>query len=136
MPNLRGQKVLLVEDEPLVALLLEDIIEGFGGSVAASASSLTRALELARTDEFDLAILDINLRGEMSYPAAELLSRMGVAVILVTGYARDTVPATLRFAPVLQKPYSAQDIGRAIDSVLDLSPRHTVTSYQAGDLAG
>lgn len=136
MPNLHGQRVLLVEDEPLVALLLEDIIEGFGGSVAASASSLPRALERARAEEFDLAILDINLRGEMSYPAAELLSRHGVAVILVTGYARDTIPSSLRFAPVLQKPYSAQDIGRAIDSVLGISPRPSVTSYQASDLAG
>ena len=118
MPPLTGRNLLIVEDEPLVGMLLADMVEDLGGTVVAQASSFDAALTAAARDGLDLAILDVNLRGQMSYPVAEKLVARGVPIIFVTGYARETIPFALRHIQILQKPYSAQNIARAAEAVL------------------
>jgi CheY-like chemotaxis protein len=116
---LRGTKVLIVEDEPLIALLLEEMMEDLGVRVTERAATLDQAHEAAQRDGFDAAILDINLHGRMCYPAAEELAQRGVPVVLVTGYARESVPLTLANAVVVSKPYQAGQIASALRRVLE-----------------
>jgi CheY-like chemotaxis protein len=118
MTDLSGRRILIAEDEALVRLLLEDILVGFGALTVEACSCMADCKLIIATCEFDAAVLDINLRGDMSYPLAEILARKGIPVVLVTGYARDEVPAVLRSVPVIQKPYTAQEVGRAIASVM------------------
>jgi len=118
--GLAGKRVLIVEDEPIIALLLEDMIDELGMTVSARASTLAEARELAEAPSFDAAILDINLHGQMSYPAAELLARQGVPLVFVSGYARDRMPPLLANAPLVPKPYQPHQIAAALASVLGL----------------
>ncbi|WP_210526639.1 response regulator [Rubellimicrobium arenae] len=118
MSELIGKRVLIVEDEPIISMLLEDMIDDLGMTVSARAATLAEARELARVNVCDAAILDINLRGQMSYPAAEILALRGVPLVFVTGYARDQVPPLLANAPVLPKPYQADQIAAALATVL------------------
>jgi len=89
-------------------------------TVSARVSTLAEARELARSPGFDAAILDSNLHGQMSYPAAELLARQGVPLVFVSGYARDGVPPVLANAPLVPKPYQPHQIAAALASVLGL----------------
>lgn len=123
MEGLAGKRVLIVEDEPIIAFLLEDMIDDLGMTVAGRASTLEEARELARAPSYDAAIMDINLHGQMSYPAAELLARQGVPLVFVSGYARDGVPPGLANAPLVAKPYQPHQIAAALASVLGLRER-------------
>lgn len=113
--------MLIVEDEPLVAMLLEDILAGLEIEVAGLAANLPDALRSADDARYDAAILDINLQGRMSYPAAHRLVQAGIPILFVTGYAAECIPAELRNVPVVAKPYRADQIGRALRQVLGLS---------------
>lgn len=114
-------KLLLVEDEPLIAFLLQDIVRELGFEVEGVAGSLSLAIELAtaKADSIDAAILDINLNGVMSYAAAEALVERGVPVIFVTGYAAEDAPPSLAHLKVLRKPYDSAHIAQALADVLD-----------------
>jgi len=101
---LYGQRVLVVEDDPLTALALRESLEGAGAEIAGVAGSVSDALALADRQP-SVAVLDINLGGEMSYPVAERLLADAVPVLLTTGYdVRSVVPEALRMLPTLQKP--------------------------------
>lgn len=115
---LRGQRVLLVEDEPMVAIMLEDMMADLGVEVVATAMTLKDAQQAASLDGLDAAILDINLKGEMSYPAGEILVRRGIPMILVTGYARHDPPQSLARVPIIPKPYRVEQIARALAQVV------------------
>lgn len=118
MPVLSGRHVLVVEDEPIVAMLLEDMLNDLGLGVAAFARTLPNAMKAAETCACDAAILDINLKGEMSYPAAEKLAQAGVPIVFVTGYARQQPPESLRHAQVLLKPYGIHELAGALHRAL------------------
>ena len=115
-----GRQVLLVEDETLVAMLLEDMIVDLGGTVVGSASRLERALEMARDGaiEIDLAVLDVNLGGAEAFPVAEALVERGVPFAFSTGYGNSGLPAAWRDRPTLQKPFTQEQVmavlGRAL----------------------
>jgi CheY-like chemotaxis protein len=105
-----GARVLVVEDEAMLAMMLEDMLAELGHAVVASAGSLEQAEALIRRGGFDLAVLDVNLAGRPSYPLAELLRERGVPFLFATGYGRGGLPEAWKEAPVLQKPFSQQQL--------------------------
>lgn len=114
MTALRGKRILIVEDEPIVAMAVEDILLDLGCDVVGPAYSLNQALSLIESETFDAAVLDINLHGERSYPAAETLASMGVPFAFATGYAPDRSHFDPSLAPVLQKPYSRSQLEKLL----------------------
>jgi CheY-like chemotaxis protein len=114
--KLQGLRVLVVEDEALVSMLLEDMLADHGCEVAATASRIGQALELVRDGgpEFDAAILDVNLGGEPIFPVAEALAERGLPFVFATGYGAGGLPEVWRARPTLQKPFSHDDVGKAL----------------------
>jgi PAS domain S-box-containing protein len=110
MANCR--RVLLVEDEALVAMMIQECLTEYGHSVVGPISRAAEALAAAKQGEFDAAILDINLSDGMAYPVAEILSQRGVPFAFVTGYEADTVDERFSNVPVLQKPIERQMLQR------------------------
>ena len=109
---LAGLRVLVVEDETLVAMLLEDMLGDMGCEVAATASRIAQAVELARDPglAFDVAILDVNVAGESITPVAQALSERPTPFVFATGYGESGVPEAFRGRPVLQKPFGMADV--------------------------
>jgi PAS domain S-box-containing protein len=99
-----GRRVLLVEDEALVAMMIQDFLTESGHYVIGPISNAFDAMEAARTSGYDAAILDINLGDGMAYPVADILSARGVPFVFVTGYEADTIDNRFSGVPVLQKP--------------------------------
>ena len=104
---LYGLRVLIVEDELLLGLALHDDLESLGCAVIGPFGTLAQAEEEARRNAFDVAILDINLHGEMVYPLADDLSRRGIPFLFLTGYAAASVPDAFKAAPHVPKPYNS-----------------------------
>ena len=102
--------VLLVEDEELIAMLMEDLLEESGCRVAATAGRLDEALRMARSGDFDLAFIDLNLRGTPAWPLAELLRARGIPFAFVTGYGTADTARTYADVPVLQKPLDRKSV--------------------------
>lgn len=107
---LSGLRVLVVEDEVMISLVLCDMVSDFGGTVAAAAGWLPKALELARYGVFDLAILDINLHGANAGEVADVLKSRGVPLVFATGYGESGIPPHLKDWPVVAKPYAEKDL--------------------------
>ncbi len=116
--SLQGRKVLIVEDEPLVAVLLEEILEEFGCSVVGPAAQLDQALELAGSADVDLAVLDVNLGGQPVFPVARVLSDRGVRFVFATGYGAGGLPPEWSHVPALQKPYTLDQVQQALGAVI------------------
>lgn len=110
---LKDVRVLIVEDEALVAMLLEDMLQDLGCTLAGSASTVEQAVEAAQGD-LDVAILDMNLAGRPSLPVAEALAGRGKPFIFATGYGEGGVPEEWRGRPTLQKPFSMRDVETAL----------------------
>lgn len=111
--------VLVVEDEAVVAIDLEFALEEMGHSVI-GAGRLSEAMSAVQSSDFDLAILDVNLNGEPSYPVASVLEQKGVPFVFVTGYGVDGLDENWRQARVLQKPIQRDALARLLQ---DVSPR-------------
>jgi CheY-like chemotaxis protein len=117
---LSGLRLLVVEDEAMVAMMLEDMLSDLGCVVAGSAGNITRGLAFAEDDDFalDAAVLDINLGGEKVFPVAERLVIRGVPFVFATGYGRDGVTEAFARAPVLSKPFDHRALEAALISAL------------------
>lgn len=103
---LAGLQVLIVEDEVLVSMLLADLLDEFGCTVAGQAATVGEALEfLAAHDDFDAAILDVNLGGEKVFPVADLLNDHHVPFVFSTGYGPADLAQRYPGRPLLFKPY-------------------------------
>ena len=115
-----GQKrrVLVIEDEALVAMLIEDMICDSGGEVIGSASKLEDALVLAHETQADVALLDINLGGALAYPVAEVLRQRGVPIVFATGYGSAGVIERFEDCPILDKPFDQRSLEQAIHAIL------------------
>jgi CheY-like chemotaxis protein len=98
-------RVLIVEDETLVAMLLEDMLADLGCTVVGPATRVASAVELARAETFDVAILDVNVAGEEIYPVAEVLSERDIPFVFATGYGNGGVSEMWRDRPTVQKPF-------------------------------
>jgi CheY-like chemotaxis protein len=112
-----GKRVLIVEDELMIRMLLEGMLTDLGHSVAAEAGGLDEAMELAKQAEFDLAVLDVNLNGTPVTPVVEILVERGVPFIFASGYGQRGLPEAYRTAPILQKPFQADALEDAIKAV-------------------
>ncbi len=112
-----SKRVLIVEDEPLIAAHLEQLLVEAGHHVIGPASSVSAAVRLALTEDLDFAILDVNLGGEHSFPIADLLAGKSVPFLFSTGYAsRAGLPERFREAVLLTKPCDARDLLRRINT--------------------
>lgn len=111
-----GLRVLVVEDEAAIAMLLEDMLLDLGSEVVGPAGRLGQALTLAETETFDLAILDVNLAGEPIYPVVEVLERRGIRFVFSTGYGSGGIEPAWQGRPVLQKPFSQAELELALSA--------------------
>lgn len=111
-PALVGLRVLIVDDEALVAMLLEDMVADLGCELAGSAGRIAQALELVADPavRFDVAVLDVNVAGESITPVAQAAVDRGAAVVFATGYGESGVPEAFRGRPTLQKPFGLPDV--------------------------
>jgi len=118
--TLRGVRVLLVEDEALVAMLVEDMLADEGCDVVASAPRLDEALTHAENLalEIDVAILDLNLAGENTFGVAAALARRNIPFAFATGYGAGGLPPEWRGRPTLQKPFTAGDVTAVLNKAL------------------
>ena len=103
-----ARRVLVVEDEALVAMMIQDFLTENGHAVIGPISRASEALLAANEGDFDAAVLDINLGDGMIYPVAEILAKRGVPFVFVTGYEADTIDDQFSEVPVLQKPIERQ----------------------------
>lgn len=103
-PPSGSARILVVEDEYLLADALADGLTALGAQVVGPAGGLAEALALAAEAEIDGAVLDINLRGEMVFPLADALAVRGVPYVFATGYGRESIPVRHQGAPTLSKP--------------------------------
>jgi CheY-like chemotaxis protein len=113
-----GRSIFIVEDESVVAMLIEDFLEELGCEVAGVASRLDEAVEKVSALSFDAAIVDINLNGHQTYPLAELLQKKGCPFVFATGYGNTTLPKALNGVPVISKPFDKHDLKKALTSAL------------------
>ena len=111
-----GKTILIVEDEPLIAMMLEDFLESLGHAVIGTCESVEDALARVTAGGFDLAIIDVQLKdGKQVWPVADRLAESGTPFILATGGHVDPPPAKHAAAPVLCKPYTIDAIGPALE---------------------
>ena len=114
LPPTTRRRVLVVEDEILIGMLLEDMLDDLGYRVAASASRFEEAARLAGESEIDLAILDVNLNGQEVYPVADILARRGIPFLFATGYGERGLPQAHQHRPTLQKPFQQEALERQL----------------------
>lgn len=120
-----GRRVLLVEDEALVAMLLEDLLADMDCTIVAVASRIDAAMVAAQTLDFDLAILDVNLDGHETYPVADVVAARNLASVFVTGYGPAGLRECYRHLQVLTKPFREADLRRIVETALAAAlPQH------------
>lgn len=114
---LEGKAILVVEDEPMIAMMLDDLLTDLGCSVVGPALNLAEAQNLVGMSACDAAIVDLNLNGTMAHPLVEALVKKGVPVIVATGYGGDAsdLPSGCR---VLAKPYTIQHVEQMLGACL------------------
>lgn len=115
--KLQGKRVLVVEDEVLLAMMLEDVFTDAGAHVVGPAATVEQALALIEAEVIDVALLDVCLRDQRSDPVAEILRQRGVPYVLATGY-NNPQGAELASAPTLQKPYRFVEVEAALLAAL------------------
>jgi CheY-like chemotaxis protein len=108
----RKQRVLIVEDEIIVALFLEDVLAELGYDIAGVESRVDEAL--ARARDYDMAVLDVHLNGKPVFDFADRLAELGTPFIFATGYGERGIPERHRGRPVLQKPFATADLRAAL----------------------
>ncbi|TLX55717.1 response regulator [Stutzerimonas nosocomialis] len=121
MTEFVGVRVLVVEDEGAIAMLIEDLLEELGCTVVASVARLGAACEAARSAEIDLAMLDVNLAGQLVFPVAEILRDRDIPFLFSTGYGASGIPSEFDGCQVLRKPFSDSDLRDKI--ALAVKPR-------------
>lgn len=112
--EVKGYRILVVEDEGLVAMLLEDMLADLGHLVVATVGTLEKASKAAAESAIDFAVLDLNLNGQETYGLAETLSGRGIPFVFATGYASTGVRQDWQHVPVVQKPFQLSDLERAL----------------------
>ncbi len=111
-----GKRVLVIEDELMIRMLLQDMLSDLGHTLAGEAGRIDEAMTLARQGEFDVAILDVNLNGQPISPVVEVLVKRGLPFVFATGYGARGVPEPYRQSPTLQKPFQTEALARAIEA--------------------
>jgi CheY-like chemotaxis protein len=112
--GLTGLRILLVEDEAMIAMLVEDMLIDSGATVVGPAGGVSEALGVISRERIDGALLDVNLGGEQSFEIADALAAKSIPFVFVTGYGGGAVRERYPEAPTLQKPFVSTDLERAI----------------------
>lgn len=121
--SLAGLNVLIVEDEALVALNLETMLEDLGCQVVGPVMRLDRLDDMISAPlRADAAILDVNIGGKEIFPLAQRLAALGVPLVFATGYGRAGLPEAWHGWPILQKPYSLEEIVRGLMQAMETRP--------------
>ncbi|RDE06483.1 response regulator [Sphingomonas aracearum] len=111
-------RILIVEDEPLIAMMLEDFLDLLGKRVAGTAETVEDALALVAEGDVDAAILDVNLRGgQKSWPIADALAEQGIPFLFATGGTQDSIAPEHQNRPTLSKPFTMDGVTRALDGL-------------------
>ena len=118
-PVTASRTILIVEDEPLISMMLEDFLDSLGHTIAGICESVPDAMARVNEGGFDVAILDVNLKGERIWPVADRLIEMGVPYVLATGGHIEPPPAAHASAPVLSKPFTIDAIEPALTEACD-----------------
>ncbi len=118
MKTLSSLKVLVVEDEALVSMLVEDMLTDMGCTIVGPAAEIEEALRLAGSAEIDAALLDVNLGGRPIFPVADLLKTRGVPFAFASGYGEAGLSEDHRGSTVLQKPFREADLRRVLEGLV------------------
>lgn len=110
MGELGRQRVLVVEDDPFVALELENLLTDHGFEVVGPTSSIAAAQSALAAGSVHGALLDVNIKGELVFPVADALAAAGVPFVLLSGYTADTLPPAYRDRPFIGKPYGGKEL--------------------------
>lgn len=116
--NGAGRRILVVEDEAAIAMLLEDMLLDLGYETVGPIGRLAPAMEIAEREPLHAAIVDVNVAGEVVYPLVEILARREVAFVFSTGYGRPGIEEPWRDRPVLPKPFSQEELALAIEAAI------------------
>jgi two-component sensor histidine kinase len=116
--GLSGRRVLVVEDEVMVAWTLEDMLAELGCTVVGPAARVDQALAMIEAEAVDAVVLDVNLNGEKSYPVADALAARGVPFVFSTGYNKNNLHTGCLGFPMLQKPFERSQLGDALAKLL------------------
>jgi CheY-like chemotaxis protein len=114
----QAKRILIVEDEMMIRMLLEDMLGELGYTVAAEVGRIDEALDAVKNGGFDVAILDVNLNGENTAPVAEALAARGTPFVFATGYGEHGLPEAFRDRPTLKKPFQMDGLDRSLQSAL------------------
>jgi CheY-like chemotaxis protein len=114
----RVLSILLVEDEAMIRMMVTDMVEELGHRVAAETGSMDEATKLARSADFDLAIIDMNLNGAMTFPIADTIAERNIPFFFASGYASTRATDAHRQELVLQKPFTVDRLEAAIDQAM------------------
>jgi two-component sensor histidine kinase len=117
LERIRARRILILEDEPLVAMMMAEFIEDLSGTVIGPFASIREA-SAGLNGELDAALLDVNVGSELAYPIAEELARLGIPVIFVTGYQANSIDPRFAQAPVLTKPIEQSELAGALARIL------------------
>jgi len=112
--ELAGRRILVVEDEMFVAMLVEDLLRDLGCEVIGPASNVADALVLAARERPDAAVLDVNLGRERVFPVADSLRRSAIPFVFITGYGRSALTDVYGRHPMIQKPFEPGSFGAAL----------------------
>lgn len=112
------RSILVVEDEPLIAMMLEDFLETLGHTVHATCENVKDAIGEVEKGGFDVAILDVNLGGESAWPIARKLREKQIPFVIATGGHVDPPPAEFANVPVIEKPFTVDRVTPALDVAL------------------
>lgn len=112
-------RILVVEDEPLIAMMIEDAVERCGHVVAAAARNITDAMQIASLGDFDAALLDLNLNGQKAHALAVVLQSQHKPFAFITGYGEDGVLEKFADAPLLKKPFREADLCALVERLRD-----------------
>ncbi len=118
-PELVGKRVLVVEDELLVAMLVEDMLADAGCIVVGPFARVTTALAAARMAAVDVALLDVNVAGEMVFPVAYVLEERGIPFLFVTGYGQAALPSNRPHWKACAKPFQAQHLTECLARTIE-----------------
>jgi CheY-like chemotaxis protein len=118
MTALSSLKVLVVEDEALVSMLVEDMLTDLGCLIVGPAAEIEEALRLANSADIDAALLDVNLGGRPIFPVADALKARGVPFAFASGYGEAGLTDDHRGATVLQKPFREADLRRVLETLV------------------
>jgi DNA-binding response OmpR family regulator len=121
--SLEGLRVLVVEDDYLISLLLDDMLTSAGCVVVGPLPRLTDALEASAKENCDAAVLDVNLGGERVYPVAKILAERRVPFVFVTGYSGDVLPREYAEQPRIAKPFRAAQLLGALSNLIEMPSR-------------